>query len=143
MPRMNQLYKMFKESRIFSLIYDEVLGYLCSKGNERTMVALQNLFKERYGITKEPRQCFINLYDANVLQGVSRHRDCSSFCSVVIALTEDHSQRSGLFIETESRAKPCISYKCKVGDMIIFDRLWHGVYETKRPDRRGTCNMFF
>jgi len=48
--RMKTLYDMFKESGIFSLIYDKVLDYLRSKGNDKISIALQKLFIERYGI---------------------------------------------------------------------------------------------
>jgi alkylated DNA repair dioxygenase AlkB len=137
LDRRKRLLDIFVESTIMASVYDLVHDYVHQKGNE----AMLRLFEQEYGLTKQPRQLFLNLFDAGARGGVARHRDHSPFCTVVLSLSADDEHR--LYVETENRECLKRKYQFNVGDMVIFDRLWHGVDTAVQKSYRLTANFFY
>jgi hypothetical protein len=85
-----------------------------------------------------PRSCFVNLYPIGITSGLKRHRDQSSFCSVVLCLLESEGH---LILTTETNEE--IKVHLKSNDMIVFSRISHYVEEVSRTKNRITINVFF
>jgi hypothetical protein len=130
------------------MVYLKVKDYLfrkCEEDKSHTTKALLNLFVLTYEETKKPRQCFINLFGADIKHGVERHRDHSPICTVVLALTDDESPTTGcLTVESElPTTTPELIFSLKCGELVIFERLWHSVGESTRSQPRCTVNFFY
>jgi hypothetical protein len=129
------------------MVYGKVKDYLCRKCEEdrsHTTNSILNLFVLTYEETKQPRQCFINLFGAGKIHGVERHRDHSPICTVVLALTDDESPTTGcLTVEPELGSTAELIFSLKRGELVIFERLWHSVGESTRSKPRCTVNFFY
>ena len=95
-----------------------------------------------------PRYCFANLYSKNTKDGISTHRDQTSFLSIVVALQGDDKEPvenclkiSRFLNHDEHNSK---SFKLKNGDAVIFERLYHSMVPIlNRKNNRVSINIFY
>ena len=120
-------------SGISELVYTKALSFVEDNRNSDV-----ELFKSMYS-SKLPRDCFINLYDADLKSGIAAHRDHVSFCTVVVCL--EGNSEGNLVITQETGELVTVSLFSN--EMLVFARIDHYVNVVVRSEKRITLNAFF
>ena len=118
---------------LLKLMYETARKFVVENRPFNEIVLFDQMFHNEL-----PRSCFVNFYPIGITSGIKRHRDQSSFCSVVLCLlgSEGH-----LILTTETKEEKKVLLKSN--DMIVFSRITHYVEEVSRVNNRITINGFF
>jgi len=132
LKRIRKLEIMIDKCDMFHAVYVVADAFVSKKG-----AALYALFKEKYELLKRPSQAFINYYDANSVILIPKHKDRVPFCSVTVSLTED----DGCLHLWHGAEK--VKYPLRIGEYVVYDRVWHCVESNLLKNKRCTLTFFY
>ena len=132
---------MIIDSSVWSLIFNSARMFICNNRSKEIKL-FDKIYKDYM-----PRDCFVNLYERNVISAIAPHSDHVSFCTVVLCLLNEIASDADNLVggnlvlldeNGQEQVMPLSSH-----DIIVFARINHYVQSEARKTNRITINAFF